>query len=407
VDTRVLPQGATPRHCGDSAGNGRTRRGDGESGDPSGLATSVPPSPVLAASAPPVWSHNEWDPLEEVIVGRIQGGVFPTWQPSMMWVLPVGSWRLLQTKQGRPFPREQVAAAERQLEGLAQRLESLGVTVARPEGVNHSEQFALPGWERPSSGLYSAMPRDSLLAIGDCIIEAPMSWRSRQYESLAFRALIKDYFRRGARWLQGPRPQLTGELFVDELGPDDHRAGSAAQAITEHEPVFDAADFVRFGRDIVAQTSHVTNRFGISWLARSLGPEYSVHVVDVNDPHAMHIDATIVPLAPGKLLVHPQRFIPSNLFAGWEIRRAPSPSLPEGWPLYFSSAWLSMNVLSLDHDTVVVEENETSLIEMLTNWGFECVPVPFRHVYTFGGSVHCATLDVRRRGQLTTHLAPA
>jgi glycine amidinotransferase len=378
-----------------------------ESGDVSRLATSLPcPSPALAASVPPVSTHNEWDPLEEVIVGRIQGGVFPTWQPSMMRVLPAGSWRLLQAKQGSRFPREQVAAAERQLEGLARRLESFGVKVARPDRVDHSHQFALPNWERPSRGLYSAMPRDSLLAIGDCIIEAPMSWRSRQYESLAFRTLIRDYFRRGARWLQGPRPQLSRELFVDEFDPDDHRAGSAVWAITEHEPVFDAADFVRFGRDIVAQTSHVTNQFGISWLARSLGPEYSIHVVDVNDPHAMHIDATIVPLAPGKLLVHPRRFIPNSLFTGWEIRRAPSPALPARWPLYFSSAWLSMNVLSLDAQTVVVEQNETSLIEMLTAWGFDCVGVPFRHVYTFGGSVHCATLDIRRRGELTTHLAP-
>ena len=25
----------------------------------------------------PVWSHNEWDPLEEVIVGRVEGATVP------------------------------------------------------------------------------------------------------------------------------------------------------------------------------------------------------------------------------------------------------------------------------------------------------------------------------------------
>lgn len=25
----------------------------------------------------PVWSHNEWDPLEEVIVGRVEGAMVP------------------------------------------------------------------------------------------------------------------------------------------------------------------------------------------------------------------------------------------------------------------------------------------------------------------------------------------
>jgi glycine amidinotransferase len=34
-------------------------------------------------------------------------------------------------------------------------------------------------------------------------------------------------------------------------------------AITEFEPVFDTADFIRFGRDTVVQKSHVTNDFGI------------------------------------------------------------------------------------------------------------------------------------------------
>jgi glycine amidinotransferase len=32
------------------------------------------------------------------------------------------------------------------------------------------------------------------------------------------------------------------------------------------------------------------------------------------------------------------------------------------------------------------------------------VPVDFRHVYSFGGSFHCVTLDVRRRGSLQRYL---
>jgi glycine amidinotransferase len=63
-----------------------------------------------------------------------------------------------------------------------------------------------------------------------------------------------------------------------------------------------------------------------------------------------------------------------------------------------------MNVLSLDEQTVVVETSERGLHEFLSRWGFECVPVDFRHVYTFGGSFHCTTLDVRRRGALQAFL---
>jgi glycine amidinotransferase len=47
--------------------------------------------------------------------------------------------------------------------------------------------------------------------------------------------------------------------------------------ITEFEPLVDAGDFMRFGRDILVQRSHVTNRFGIEWVRRLLGDEFRVH----------------------------------------------------------------------------------------------------------------------------------
>lgn len=337
-------------------------------------------------------SCTEWDPLEEVVVGRLAGGVFPTWQPSMRAVLPDDSVSLFQERAGSPYPPEQVCAADRELDGLVDALEGEGITVVRPAPIDHSVAFATPSWK--STGLYSAMPRDLLIVIGDTIIEAPLSWRCRHHEVDAYRTLIKSYFRQGAGWLQAPRPQLTDELFSVDYQPD-----LGEYAITEFEPVFDAADFMRFGRDVVVQRSHVTNDLGIDWMQRALGSAYRIHRVAVNDPHAMHIDATIVPLAPGKLLVNPERYVPHDLFRDWEILEAPKPALPADWPMYFCSPWVSMNVLSLDERTVVVERQEEPLINALEDWGFRCIPLDFRHVYTFGGSFHCVTLDVRRRGE--------
>jgi glycine amidinotransferase len=352
-------------------------------------------APFLSPSVPVVNSSTEWDPLEEVIVGRLDGGVFPTWQRSMEGTMPAGSWQLFKDRGGAPLPMDLVAAAERELQGLADALELEGVIVTRPDPADHAAPFSTPYWQA-NGGLYSAMPRDFLIVIGDAIIEAPLSWRCRQYEGDAYRTLLKDYFRAGGRWLQAPRPQLTDELFVT--------SHSDEWLITEFEPVFDAADFMRFGTDIVVQKSHVTNEFGIEWLRRAVGPKFRVHVIDTDDPHAMHIDATLMPLAPGKLLVNPERYIPNELFRGWEILEAPRPTLPPDWPMFFCSPWVNMNVLSLDESTVVVERHEEPLIEALTAWGFRCVPVDFRNVYTFGGSFHCVTLDVRRRGSAREYL---
>ena len=98
-------------------------------------------------------------------------------------------------------------------------------------------------------------------------------------------------------------PELKDELYDYEwTEPQDGEP--RAVVITEFEPTFDAADFMRFGRDIVAQKSNVTNEFGIEWLRRHLGDTYRIHVFEFDDSHPMHIDATLVPLAPGKLLIN-------------------------------------------------------------------------------------------------------
>ena len=51
----------------------------------------------------------------------------------------------------------------------------------------------------------------------------------------------------------------------------------------------------------------------------------------------------------------------------------------------------------------MVEEQQTSLIKAFKDWGFEPIPCPFIDFVPFGGSFHCATLDVRRRGTLESY----
>lgn len=63
------------------------------------------------------------------------------------------------------------------------------------------------------AGMYAAMPRDILLVVGNEIIEAPMAWRSRFFEYRAYRPLIKEYFRKGAKWTTAPKPTMSDELY--------------------------------------------------------------------------------------------------------------------------------------------------------------------------------------------------
>ena len=61
-----------------------------------------------------------------------------------------------------------------------------------------------------------------------------------------------------------------------------------------------------------------------------------------------------------------------------------------------SSKWLSMNLLSVDENTVIVEESEEDLHNLLETLEFKVIKIPYRHVFEFGGSIHCSTWDIER-----------
>ncbi len=351
---------------------------------------------------PVVSSYNEWDPLEEVVVGIVDHACIPAWDVALKATMPQSQWQFFIDNGGQPFPEDMIAAARRDLEGFVRLLEAEGVTVRRPEVVDYSRPYGTPDWQC-ETGLYSAMPRDILLVVGEEIIEAPTCWRSRYHEVDAYRPLLREYFAQGARWTAAPKPLLQDELYkMDYAEPLGEEPDEPLYVVNEVEPTFDAADFVRCGRDLFVQRSHVTNELGITWLRRHLGSAYRIHEVEVHDKHPMHIDATLMPLAPGKVLVNPERLrkIP-ELFRSWEVLEAPVPSSAADFPL--SSSWISMNVLMLDETRVVVEPNEKELLRCFKQWGFETIPCPFRNFNRFGGSFHCATLDVRRRGELRSY----
>ena len=349
----------------------------------------------------PVSSFTEWDPLEEVIVGIVDGARFPPWHDAVGAPLSPAQRRTFREQAGQPFPAEVLAAARDELDQLVEILEAEGVTVRRPDERDHGESFGGPGWV--STGLYDAMPRDLLLVVGDEIIEAPMAWRSRHHAVSAYRPLLKEYFRNGARWTSPPKPELADELYVDNWV--EQPVGTPFRSvITEFEPTFDAADFIRCGRDIFVQRSHVTNTMGISWVRRHLGESYQVHEVELADDHPMHIDASLMPLAPGKLLIHPKR-VPQTprIFKDWEVRAAPPPVIPDHHPMYMTSTWVNMNVLMIDEERMLVEAQDEPMHRFAESWGIQAIPCPFRWFNTLGGSFHCATLDVRRSGALTSY----
>jgi glycine amidinotransferase len=361
----------------------------------------------MAASGSPVNSHNEWDPLEEVIVGTLDGAMLPAWNVINRCTVPEGEWEGIERAFpfGGPYPPAMVEAAGRALAGFVHILEGEGVRVRRPDPCDvAAARVVTPAWS-VDGGWSAANPRDPFLVIGDEILETPMPDRGRQYESWPYRRLFNEYFKAGARWTAAPRPRLLDELYDGEWRHS--RPGEPTRfVLTEAEPVFDAADVARCGRDLFMQTSHVTNHLGIEWLRRHLGGGYRVHVLENRAPDAIHIDTSFVPLAPGKVLVNPEYVDVERLPAvlrRWECLIPPEPVPIVGDPLGMMSRWGGLNVLMLDEERVIVEQRQEPLIRALRDWGFRPIPCAFEAYYPFLGSFHCATLDIRRRGELKSY----
>lgn len=353
-------------------------------------------------------SWNEWDPLKHVIVGRADDTHIPPPEPAVICKVPEDSGML--GRWGRR-PEESIMAANQQLDDFAALLTSRGIRVDRPTPIDFAQAVKTPDFEAAS--MFGCMaPRDVLVTVGREMLEATMSYRCRWFEYLCYRPLLETYFREdpNMRWESAPKPRLTDatykEGYLQRIMTIEDRLRLTEKrdfVTTEVEPLFDAAELTRMGRDIIVQHGFTANLRGIEWLRRHF-PDLRIHAMNFpGDPYPIHIDCTFVALRPGLLLNNPQRKVrpeQRGLFErnGWEIVEAAQPAHQTPPPLCYSSVWLSMNVLVLDPKTVCVEASEVHQMEQLDRLGFNVLPVPFRDAYPFGGGLHCATTDVYREG---------
>lgn len=354
-----------------------------------------------------VSSYTEFQPLEEVIVGSVDGAMVPSWHTIEHATVPPGSTDNLDQivgAAGTAYSAGMVEAAQACLAEFTGILREAGVTVRRPDPIDFAQPFGTPAW-RVGNGWSCANPRDVLLVAGEEIIEVPMPDRGRQYESWPYRSLLREYSRAGARWTAAPKPQLLDELYRADYRVPEPPA-PMRWVLTDAEPVFDAADILRCGTDLFIEPSHVTNQFGIDWLRRHLAGRFEVHVIQPRYRRQMHIDTSMVLLAPGKVMVNPEFLDPDDLpevLAKWDVLIAPEPTVTPKTAQGVMSRWSAINMLSLDERRVVVERNQEGLIKSLEGWGFEPIPCSFEDYTFFGGSFHCATLDIRRTGGLVSY----
>jgi N-dimethylarginine dimethylaminohydrolase len=342
----------------------------------------------------------------------------------------------------KAFPTWFVEEIEEDLQGLVDALKHFGVRVHRPQPYDLKEIYSSPFWSSTSNNIYNA--RDLNLVVGNAVIESPSYMPSRYYETTALYPIWYEYLAKGFTWIAAPKPRLNYEVklpyFLDEsarpLTDEDFRHQNLTRGrleklhkLAEQEILFEAANTLRMGRDLLYLLSASGNRLGARWLQSVLGEEYRVHVTE-DIYRSSHIDSTVLCLRPGLVVLNSARVSERNcpkLFDKWEKiyfddvaptseqelsfqKEVRDPAGKELRSLGFdtnlddmSSPWVGMNFLSIDPQTVIVDERQSQLIKMLERRKFTTVPIRMRHIYTQGGGIHCATLDTVRESKLESY----
>ena len=345
-------------------------------------------------------SFDEFTKLRSIVVGTPFGANHPEIEESFENFFRVPDDETLRQAAVGRIPRGIVEEIEEDIAGFIGVLRNRNIEVIRPVAVDSAISFRTPHFE--ISQLYSLMPRDCVLVVGDLFVETPSPSRARYFETFAFRPFMEAYIAKGAHVVSAPKPILGAESYCPGTG----------NGITEVEVLFDAANCIRLGKDVFMDVNHSTNRRAAGWLERTLrglvDDSIRVHPMSLGYDH---VDVTLVPLRPGVALIDPlkvtEKTIPPQ-FKSWdkvvvdEIMATRDYGLPYALA---SNDGIGRNVLVLDPHTVVVDEIQLPLIRALEKRAFTVIPLPYRHGRTLGGSWHCITLDTHRDGELVDYFA--
>jgi glycine amidinotransferase/scyllo-inosamine-4-phosphate amidinotransferase 1 len=361
------------------------------------ITTEEQRTTAVGAARPAVNSWDEFTRLREVIVGDATHARLPAMTDISAWMAcypQLTSAELDRVAVGA-FPTQVIEETREDLAALIATLRDLDVMVRQPASPDHSKVFSSPDWT--SDGYLSYCPRDITMVFGPTIVETPSPMRARYFEHLGYRELFQEYMNRGAAWISAPKPRLADDLF--SLDAD------GLPLLGESEPVFDAANVLRVGRDLIYLVSRSGNEAGLRWLESTLRMMGDFRVHPMRGVYGYtHIDTTVTLLRPGLVLLNPARLTPDTVpepFKNWDILWSPQVrDVPTVVAEPLSAPWLGMNLLMVSPEIAIVDAEQPELIAALEKHRITVLPHTLRHSRVLGGGFHCVTLDVVRDGGL-------
>jgi hypothetical protein len=342
-----------------------------------------------------IQSYTSWQPLEEVIVGRVYTPEYFSFIKD-----PVIRSQMTQI----------LEESNEDLDNLQRTIEQFGATVRRPD-LPSLDQFMHMQLNSNGVPIPPLTPRDWQITLGEKLL--------RVIHVNEMDNIINEY------------SKSDPTAIVDPHGFNYN---------PEHVMVdANASCIVRVGTDVFFDHSEWLTDAHLEWIRDNvLDSRYRVKRAQTNG----HGDAVFAILKPGVIIssMHDADINYKESFPGWEVCKVRDASIfaaievgkfkyenfngrwyvqgvePTSEFANFVDTWLNkwtgyvketvfdVNCLVLDESHVIFSAYNKEVFDFCKRHQIEPIISPLRHKYFYDGGISCCTQDIRRRGGLETYL---
>lgn len=353
-------------------------------------------------------SHNGWDKLHSIIVGRelklskrVADFSFKHFYQENLEQSVYD--KLINNGDTYTIKHELLEIRNQQLDDFSKCLESYGVKVLRPDYVEKITPFTTPSFKSELSSASNV--RDTNIVIGDAIVETPTYVQNRYFENISLYNSFASEYKNGGRWMRAPHTNIVENTMDLEHWSLDR---NLKEDLDKYVMAIDGAQFLRLGDDVICNVSNRNHYLGYKWM-QSLFPEKNFHRIKITDNH---IDGNLVAIREGTFLVNTNQYTNFSLkeirnkmplkYRDWEYLEPEFNGKRECWGLtnvdlsLASSRGMDINVLNLDEKNIFILDDAYDVMELLDENGFNPIPIKLDNCEIFGGGLHCSTLDLHR-----------
>jgi len=342
-----------------------------------------------------VQSYTSWQPLEEVIVGRVH---------------TPNHFDFIKDENVKRQMAQLLDETNEDLDNLQRTIEQYGAVVRRPD-LPDVDLFHKLQIHEVSIGLPPLTPRDWQITMGEKLL--------RIINIKETDNICNEYERQ--------QPGCVVDPHGDGYNTDHVMVDAVASCI------------VRVGTDVFFDNSDWLTTGQMNWIKDNvLDSRYQVHRAQTNG----HGDSVFAILKPGVILssMHDGDIDYNESFPGWELCRIRDASIMAAmevgkfkyenfndrwyvpgvnptddfakfvdtylnkWTGFVKETVFDVNCLVLDESHVIFSSYNKEVFDFCKKHHIEPIICELRHKYFFDGGISCCTQDIRRRGPLETYL---